>query len=298
MEIRKRILIIAGAVVGLPILFFGLAILYIYANSDVIKEKLLTELNNKTGINASIKGAVELSFFKHFPNVALEMKGLEARGSIDTLQYPLLRADRVYFLANLWDVLHGKWDIKSTSIENGEFTMLRTKTGVINYQFKKDERDSTKTGSFSIGVEKARLKNMRYRLLDEMADVEIDIQVDDASVGGNFTAENLSLHAGGDVFSHAVKIKGIDYADEKQVNFDGSLAVVTEKNSYALNVERFTVEKNEFEINGTITMEHDNPVFDLAIRGKNVAVQDIPSLLPAEFAAKLDGIKGSGNLQI
>ncbi len=298
MKVNKRVNYLLGGLIALPVLLFAATALLIYAKSNAIKDKLLTELNKSTGAHISIDGKVELSFFKHFPNVALELKGVEAKGSVDTLQYPLLKADRIYLLANFWDVVHGDWNIQSTSIENGEFSMLRTKEGVVNYIFESGANDTAQTTAFSIEVEKAFLKNIRYRLLDEIAEVEIDVQVEDASVSGNFTAENLSLHAVADVFSHAVKIKGIDYADEKQVSFDGALAVMTEKNSYALNVERFSVEKNEFAINGSIIIENDNPVFDLAVRGKNIAVKDIPMLLPAEFSAKLDGIKGSGNLQL
>jgi len=298
MKVNKRVYYLLCGIIALPVLLFAATALLIYTKSDAIKDKLLAELNKSTGAHISIDGKVELSFFKHFPNVALELKGVEAKGSVDTLQYPLLKADRIYLLANFWDVVHGDWNIQSTSVENGEFSMLRTKEGVVNYIFETEENDTAKTTAFSIDVEKAFLKNIRYRLLDEMAEVEIDVQVEDASVSGNFTAENLSLHAIADVFSHAVKIKGIDYADEKQVSFDGSLAVMTEKNSYALNVERFSVQKNEFAINGSIVIENDNPVFDLAVRGKNISVKDIPMLLPAEFSAQLDGIKGTGNLQL
>lgn len=288
----------AGAIIALPIVLFSAAALFIYFQSDTIKQRLLAELNKSTGANASIQGKVELSFFKHFPNVALQLRGVKVQGTMDTLGQPLLKADKIYLLANFWDVVQGDWNIQSTSVENGDFFMVRTKEGRINYLFDTAESDSAKTASFAIDVERALLKNIRYRLLDELAEVEIDVQVDDASLSGNFTAENLSLHAVADVFSHSVKIKGMDYADEKQVSFDGSLAVLTEKNSYVLNVPQFLLEKNEFAINGNITMEAGNPVFDLAIRGKDIAVKDIPLLLPAEYVAELNGIKGTGNLQL
>lgn len=298
MKLNSRIFHIAGAVIFVPVVLFSVAALFIYFQSDTIKEKILAELNKNTGANASIQGKVELSFFKHFPNVALELKGVLVQGSVDTTTQPLLKADRIYLLANFWDVARGDWKIQSTSIENGQFFMLRTKEGIVNYLFDTGKGDSLQPVAFSIDVERALLKNIRYRLLDEISEVDIDVQVDDASVSGNFTSENLSLHAVADVFAHSVKIRGTDYADEKHVSFDGSLAIATEKNSYALNVKQFLIEKNEFAINGTITMVNDNPVFDLAVRGKDIAVGDIPQLLPSEYVDKLNGIKGTGSMQL
>jgi len=298
MKPGKRFYYFAGSILAVPLLFFAAAALYVAANSEVIKEKLVDELNKETGAHITISGKVGLSFFRHFPDVALELKGVEAQGSIDTLDEPLLKAGRIYLLANFWEVLHGEWNIQSTSVEDGAFTMLRTKEGAVNYVFASDGSDSTHAAAFSLNVQKASLKNMRYRLLDALAQVEIDVLVEEAAVSGNFSTENLSLHAVADVFSHSVAIKGVDYAREKPISFDGSLAVALDKENYALNVTRFSSGKNEFAINGTIEMQRGNPVFDLSIRGKNIAVKDIPALLPAEFADRMKGINGSGNLQV
>lgn len=298
MKQGKRFYYFAGGILAVPLLFFAAAALYVAANSEVIKEKLVDELNKETGAHITISGKVELSFFRHFPDVALELKGVQAQGSIDTLDEPLLKAGRIYLLANFWEVLHGEWNIQSTSVEDGAFTMLRTKEGAVNYVFASDGSDSTHATAFSLNVQKASLKNMRYRLLDALAQVEIDVLVEEAAVSGNFSTENLSLHAVADVFSHSVAIKGVDYAREKPISFDGSLAVALDKENYALNVTRFSAGKNEFAINGTIEMQKGNPVFDLSVRGKNIAVKDIPALLPAEFAERMNGINGSGNLQV
>src|SRR5262245_46825719 len=136
MKFRKRIYVLIGILAGLPLLLFAMAVLFVSANSEIIKAKLVSELNKETGANISINGKVELSFFRHFPSVALELKGVEAKGSVDTLREPLLRAGRIYLLADFWEVLKGKWNIQSTSIEDGDFTMLRNKEGVVNYIFK------------------------------------------------------------------------------------------------------------------------------------------------------------------
>lgn len=282
---------------GIPALLFSVASVMVYLNSDEIKKKLIAELSASLGGDIQIHGKIKFAFFRHIPNVALELQNVEMYGSGAEDKPPFVRASKVYLLAGLRDMIQSNWNIKTTFIENGEVTMLRTKNGLTNYRFAKAAEDSS-VNSFAIAIDKALLKNIQFSLTDEINEVSIGIRVKDASVRGNFSAEDLSLKTIGNIYSQNVQIKRVDYAHQKQISFDGSLSVMPEKESYLLAIHRFMVGNNEFVINGSIQMENSNPVFDLAVSGKDVAITDLPMLLPAAYAARLKGVKGTGKVQI
>jgi len=288
---------ILGGAVTLLLLLFGICVLYIHVNSDEIKGKIIGELNKSIGATISISGEVKLSFLRHFPNVALELQGVQVTCSADSTTQPFVRAGSIYLMANFWDVIRSNWNIKSISIENGKVTMLRSKSGEINYRFDSDTSGDAAV-SFTIAIQKAFLKNIRFQLTDELDEVNIHIEVNEAAVQGNFSSAHLALKTTGNVYAQHIQIKKTDYANEKDISFEGSLSVEPQQGSYLLAVPHFNIEQNEFEISGSITMESNNPVFDLTIRGKEIALKDLPQLLPIEYAARLEGIKGTGKVQV
>ncbi len=282
---------------SVPMLFMVFVSAYVFINSAEIKEKLIAEISSSTGGNIRIHGKVDFALFRHLPNVALELQSVEISGT-DSTSTPFVKAERIYLLANFWDVVRGNWNIQATSIEDGEVAMLKTRDGVINYRFAKTDASVDSAGSDAIGIEKAILKNIGFRLNDEMNDVNISLRVDDASVRGNFSTKNLLLKTVGNAYSHHVQIKQVDYAHEREINFDGSLSVLPESESYMLAVRKFIVENNEFEVNGSINVVNNAPEFDLTVRGKDISIQDLPMLLPVQYSSKLNGIKGTGKVQL
>lgn len=262
-----------------------------------VKEMLLREINKNIVTEVEIYGPVEFSVFKHFPKVSLAIHDIHVSGSMPEKDSALFRADRIYLMMNLLDVIRQNWTIKTIAIENGALYLSRDKNGEVNYNLQGEQMDTLPASSFRLDIDKALLHDIDFKFTDELGGVFIDLHLDKATVRGNFSSEQLSLLTSVSVFSRSLVIKELDYAHQKQLDIDGGLQIDTKDDIYHLDISKLVTEKNHFKVNGNIKAQEQGPLFDLQITGEDISIKDFPKLLPDSIHYFIRDFEGSGNLQ-
>lgn len=136
----------AGLVL-LVILFVIGGMLYVTYNKGRVLKMVSTELNEKLDGQITI-GDIRPQFFKHFPNISLELKNVTIRDKrFSEHKHTLLDAKEFYVSLNALSMLTGKASIKRIDIDNASADLYTDSTGYSNLSVfrnnsKKQRKDS------------------------------------------------------------------------------------------------------------------------------------------------------------
>ena len=86
-------------------LVVGGLIYYVLNNQDEIEERLLAELNKGLNTEIIVKGDLDLSIIKHFPDISLQANNIIIMGSTGLPTDTLIQATELYLVTDLFDLL-------------------------------------------------------------------------------------------------------------------------------------------------------------------------------------------------
>lgn len=288
----------AWSVAGLVVLVLvSLVVISIVFEED-IKKRVVAEMNTHLQTEIHIRGGADFSLIRQFPKASLELKDIVVMGSTRKPDDTLLVAKRVYLLANVWELISQDWNIRSIVIEEGKMHMRTLKPGETNFQIIKpsDKADTTAT-HFLVNLSAARLRNMQYIYEDVPSNVLVDLQVHDAEVAGNFSESKFYIEADGALYSNHLKIKGTDYAPGKDIELEGNIRILPEKDAYSLELPVLKIQGNDFSVAGSFEIPEEKTVFDLDIQGRNLSVSNFLGLFPDTVRSQTSDYQVEGALK-
>src|SRR6056297_1723103 len=124
----KRLLIL---LISLPLLLFGISLVYVYQNQERIVQTEIDAINQGYHGMVSV-GEIRLAPFKNFPYLSVRVDDVAVRESKEPDAASILEVADIYIGLNLTDLLQGKIDIKKLLIEDGYFDMVLYEDGSDN----------------------------------------------------------------------------------------------------------------------------------------------------------------------
>lgn len=280
-QIKKWLKYLAWSLGGLLVLLIGALLVITLAFGDEIKARVIAEMNEHIQTEVNIRGGVEFSAFSQFPKASLELKDIVVMGSTKKPDDTLLVAKRVYLLADMWELISQDWNIRSIIIEDGKMHMRAIKPGVTNFQLVKPSTTTDTTSThFLLNLSAAKLKNVQYIYEDIPSSVLVDLQIHDAEVAGNFSDSKFYIETDAVLFSNHLQIKGIDYAQSKDMALEGNIRILPETNAYSLEVPVLQIQDNNFSVAGSFEVPEEKTVFDLDVQGHDLSVSGFLQLFP------------------
>ena len=272
----------------------GMGFTLYYGNS--IQDRILKELNKKLKPQITVRGKVNFSVFSFFPNASLEINDILVMGSTGAPNDTLLKAGKLSLLMNVFDVINRKWEIKSIVIEKGTLNMVKRSDGVINYELAKND-GSKDTSSIFVNVREAVLKDINAKYIDKVDQAEVALAVNEISLEGNFSSEQLNIKAEAAFTVKTAQLKGIDYGKDKKVTLAGTFQAATAKNSYTVKSDNIFIADNHFSLNGTYTQRKDESDMDVKVKGIDLSINGLLKLFPEQVAKNWNDYNASGNLE-
>ncbi len=299
---RERILkwlkYTAWAVAGTVVLIIGGLITITVVFEEEIKKRVIDEMNANIQTPIRISGGLEFSVFSQFPKASLELKDIVVMGSTKEPDDTLLIAKRVYLLADIWELISQDWNIHGIVIEDGKMHMRTLSPGVTNFQIMKPaEEVDTSAAHFLVNLSSATLRNMQYIYEDVPSNVLIDLQVYDAEVAGNFTESDLYIEAEATLLSNHLTIKGTDYAQAKNMELEGNIRILPQKDAYRIQIPTLKIQGNHFSVKGSFEVPEEKTVFDLDIQGHDLAVSNFLQLFPDSVLSYTKDYQVEGGLK-
>lgn len=271
----------------------------VYYFQDDIKKYAIESLNENLQTKLDVE-SIDITVIKQFPYASLEFKNVvcgEAYERANT--QPLFSAGRIYLQFNLWNVIDQNYTVKKITLEDAVVNLYRDKSGKDNWHFWKMSEDSTSgKKSFSFKLSSVQLKNVDINYIDEYSQVEIETHFDYFNMAGRFSDKQFALNANTEFLAKRVKVQGVTYSDNYKLKLNAKFWADTEKNIYKIKSCELQIEDLPLKASGEFGKDETAWYIDVNLRGKNLNISSILSMLPESIREIKDNYKSSGKIEI
>lgn len=286
----KRLLIIL--LVFLVLLIGGISLIASFFEEQVGRT-LTSSINEQLTSELTIE-EFELTVIRSFPSLSANFIGVnlgDSRG--DTL----LQAERIAFRMGLLSLLKSSLEIKSVIVSDGRLRIEIDDQGVPNYAILKpaeEEPPGARGGGPSVDLTRARLENISLTYTDQSSQQDIRALVEAATFSGAFADEQFSLNSEAVLESSYVDIDGVRYLPGKAINYEAEIAVDLNEQVYELQRVEVAIGGNAFQLDGAVEQWEAGTYMDLYATAENGNLAGVLALLPADYAAALEGFSSDG----
>ena len=292
--LKKAIL----AVFILLILLFCSAGIFITLRRDRIATVIVEKLNNSVNTKISFS-SLSVNLWSDFPNISATLNNFLIKPSAEYAKEEfvkensdtLLYASHFSVSLNLIPLLSGKIEIKGISIKNGNACFLTDSRGNTNFTVFKD--DGANGNQSEIRLSDISARNMRILYADHATDLLVKGKIENSSLSGEILGTGIELSAGVSAMIDRLDFYGFRFSNSKAV---ADLTFFKSKSSYTFREGNLKLGDLLFSIKGST--DYQNKWIDLDLTGKNIDISDITSVLPAEYASYLSGIRPGGIMSV
>jgi uncharacterized protein involved in outer membrane biogenesis len=300
MKVIKKILLGIGIFV---LILVAAAFIVPIVFKDDIKAAIDKEIA-KT-INADVvfdANNFDLTLFRNFPNVTIEIKELGIFNHAPFEGVPLFVVQRLDVELNLKDVLFGdQLKLKGVSVVEPQITLKVLKDGTANWDITYPSTDTVET----VAEEPAKFSFA----IDHWEIVNGDLIYDDASIpfstalkglnhrgSGNFNEQLFDLKTYTVADSVSVTFDGTEYLTHKKATIDAVIEISEEYTKYVFKEN--TAKINDFVMNfdGWFKMNENDFGMDIAFKSPENTFKSLLSLVPGMYSQEFDKIETAGDL--
>lgn len=293
MKIARKILIWTLGII-LLIAIQGVILIYLYENE--IKSSAIAKLNQQ--INTPIKvGKVELSYFKHFPFIALSFPDVVIYESRPTHSEVLLSAKEISLFFNIWDIYQGKYAVKKLYISSAVWTSNIDINGISNFEIvKSDNSQPAENTKFKLNIDEIIIVNSSVMHLDYQSNIVYRSDIPEFKAKGDFNSNAFKLELESKMQIHALNYKSTSIIKNKLITLNTSMYVDLKNSIYQFKQTSINVEKMKLKLVGTITYSDVNKQINLNASGQDLDIQSFISLLPAQYTTSLKDYESTGSM--
>ena len=304
MRIKKFFKVFFISTLSLLLLLVTTAIVITSFYETEVIQFVKIQLNKQLKSEISIK-EVNLSLFKKFPYATLEFTDVSAKSvaiegkekTPEEWAKPLLKAHKVYLQFNIFNIINKKYIIKKIAIEQGESNIIISPSGSENFHFWRNSKGGN-TDDFKIQLTNVALNNMQIVYSDLSSDIKVDIMAQRLIAAGNFSEKEYELALNGDMYITTVSNGKNTFVKEKKINSDILLQVTNNKKFKFLKSTVQVADLN-ISLNGTIeNVDSTNTALDIVLKGDDMNIQSVLSLLPKEYKKYSESYESTGNFTV
>jgi AsmA-like C-terminal region len=285
------IALIIISLVALPLIF-----------KDKIVQMVKDEANNN--LNAKLEfGDFDLTIFKSFPNLTLQIENLKIDGVDKFKGVTLASIGEMDITIDIKSVIGGgKIDIKKIGLDKANIYVKILPDGTANYNIVKSEpnqaaNSNTETATnFKVGINQYYLTNSNIKYDDESMPMLAEFTNLNHKGTGDFTQDLFLLKTNTDIEKTNFVYDGVRYLNQAKTNLKADLEM-------DMPNMKFTFKENELQLNelflgfdGFIAMPANDINLDLKYFTKKTDFKNLLSMVPADFTKDLKNVDVSGKL--
>lgn len=290
MRLVKRIFI-SISILLVVVIGSGLVLSSIYEND--VKNYILAQINERLNTKIDVKN-LNFSFLKKFPYASLEFIDVEAEEvTPNKKKETLFSAKSIYLQFNVIDIINKKYIIKKINVESGLVNIKIDEKGNNNYQIWKEVKD-TANNDFNLELTSLAFNDFNIYLLNDYKKIDFSIEAKKLNLSGDFSSVQYTLTTSSNLIVHQFNENGQSIMKNKAIEINTSFSVNQEKKLYKIDTGELDIESLAFDLTGNIKESEKGAYLDLKIKGKDIAIEDVFSLLPASQKEKLLTYKSDG----
>ncbi len=245
---------------------------------------------------------LNMNLFKHFPDVTIRIDSVYLKG-VDEFEHDTLAAfDRLEATVNLMSLFGGKIKVKQVDLQQPKFNIIVLKNGKPNYDIVKtdsasveeQEVDTLPASSFKLALKKFEINNMRVLYTDSITDVHALIDSLNFKLTGDLSDKESILSMLMDIAKLNVRMGPIIYINDAVVDVKSDLDADMEQMKFSFRENVFKINQLALNLDGWIAVPDTNVRMDLKFGADNTDFKSVLSMIPADYAKDLEGVKTAG----
>ncbi len=284
----------------------GIIFILLIASAFLVPVLFKTKITNlvKQEINKNLTAKVDfsdvdISLFRHFPKVSVELNNLSIVGTGSFSSDTLVSAPSIDAAINLISFIKGSdMKIYSVDLQSPRLHLLVNKDGQANWSITKPSVSNTDTSSgeaFTINLEKYSVENAYMYYNDATANMNAEIQGLNHSGSSNMTADNFILTTN----THADKVSftydNIPYLAGNTADIKSDITVDMKNSKYSFSNADIMVNNLKVNTDGYFQIVNDSTYgMDIKFKAPSADFKDILSLVPAIYTQDFNQLKTSG----
>lgn len=300
MKVVKRIfiglslfvLLLLGAAFLLPIFF-----------EDRIQEIAKEQINANLNAEVDFKD-IDLSIFRSFPRLSLQIDSFSVTG-IDTFdRLPLARGASADFALDVWSVISdpSNIQIKSVNLVDPEVNILVLRNGMANYDVAiATEEEATaepSEGELNFALDRYTITNGRFVYDDRSADIYLELIGLDHEGSGNFTLEEFELDTESKIDSVTYVQSGVPYISDAVADLDAIFKINTTEGRYELRENDLTLNDLTLKADGYFAMPDEDIEMDLTFQTPESDFRSLWSLIPSAYTQGYESVDVTGQFEL
>lgn len=294
-KIIKRILIGLGIFIGL---FLLAAILIPIMFKGKILEVVKTQMNKQLNATTDFKD-VDLSLFRHFPQLTVGIESLSIVGRDEFKSDTLIAAQKIDISVDLMAAINGKYDIKNIALVSPRIHAIVHENGKANWDITKPDTAAPATPEagepFAFKLRKYSIENGYIEYKDEQSKMSSTIVNLNHEGSGDFSSDafTLATHTTADAITYVYG--NIPYLNKVKTLVDLDLQVDNKNNKYSFNTEKIQLNGLKLSTKGFVQLpDTTNTVMDVQFSTPGNDFKDILSLVPGIYQESFKDIKTTG----
>lgn len=292
--------LLTGLLIGLTLLLASAAgLAYIYG--DKIALIVVNRLNQQLESEVTVKD-IDVSFIRKFPNATVTFSQvlIKSPGNFGFNQLDSLNSDTLFYARklhlqfNIRELIKKHYQLNYISVEDAGLRVLINQQGGDNYHFYKST--SSDSSEFSIDLKKVDLSNLALLIVNEHKQVYLSSQVEQLDLAGTFTSEKYDLRSSSQLVVNQLVTGNTRYAHRLPIKSSLSLRVAG--STYQIKKGELTLAKVPLKTEGTLAINNEGIDLDLSIIGKNLSIEHVLGLLPAQYTQNIEQYSARGKCQM
>lgn len=284
--------------IGLFIVFLiGLVALTGFIIAKFYEDEVSQFAIDKINENLTAKIQVEdinLTLLERFPNASLKFKNVLLKDSINQTD-TILFAQSIFLKLNIWDLIDENFDVKQIEINDGIINLKVDENGQENYRiWKTIDNTTSRKKTFEFSIEDVSAESIDFTYSNKISQQFYDVAFDNLALNGNFSEDVFTLLGNADFKSNKFVSGDVNYIPNQLVNLDLDLIINTIEETYRVNDGNLKVAELPFKVGGFY--DNKSQFLDLAIKGNNIDLVSLLSLVPEQYTNDISKYKSTGNL--
>lgn len=269
------------------------------------KEKIRVDLENEIDrqINATVTFSnVDLTLFKHFPNLTLSLQNLCIVGK-DVFKTDTLAASKeIQLEVNLWSLI-GKREVevKSVNFYDPEINIYVLQDGRANYNITQSSQpdstnSSTPASPVHIAIDNFTLRHGRINYSNWQKNIFAKATGFNHTGGGDFKKDIFDYETETTIQELSLNYDRVQYLLKKAVSIDLVLEINLPESKFTFKENRIRVNHFVFSMEGFFQQIVDHMAMNVKFSAPETSFKNILSLMPGLYLKNFDDMETHGDL--
>lgn len=293
-KLFKRILWTISLVFAF-ILVSGIALAFVYEAE--VKQFAISKINEHTKSKIKVE-KIELSFLKRFPMAALQFHNVEVMEVVKAGEPGiLLNADNLYLKFNVIDLIQSKLVIKDVEIDKAQLNLVVFEDGSDNFHIFKPAKNK-EGSSMLLELIQVSLNNSTLRYHNYASKQELDLDIDNISLAGNFSENKFEINMVGKTQIQKYSSEGYKMFKHKSLSLDIDVGINPKTKEFDINKGNISYNNIPLTISGSITIPEQGVFVDLSLSASAISLVQLINNIPPNYKSRFSNYQAQGVLSL